>query len=669
MALFLLFGALAVGALLGLALSFRNLPDVRQLKSFKPSEPTRITDIAGQPIAIVRGEANRQVVRLANISPYLSRAVLAIEDDRFYEHSGIRIDTLLRAAVANFMEGRTVQGGSTITQQLIKNLFLSPERSLDRKVAEAVLALRLEQSFDKKQILEMYLNQVYWGHSYYGIETAARGYFDKPAKNLNLAEAALLAGMLRAPEVYSPVRNLNKTIVRQRVVLDRMVELGWITKAEADKAKLTKLKVARSKSLFTLTKAPYFSTYVIQELIRKYGRDSVLKGGLRVQTSIDLRLQNIAEQTVKRAAVSLRDRRVSQLALVAMDPRTGYIKAMVGGVDFNKSQYNRATQAARQPGSTFKPFVYYAALASGRYTPDTPIDDSLACFGGYCPKNYDSRYWGGMTVRYALAQSRNVPVVKIANSLGMNQVILQARRAGLTSPLEPYLTTAIGAGGLSPLELARGYSAFANGGYRITPTAILQVTDQQGNILEQNLPVREHTLKSGSVKLLNSMLMGVVSGGTGTAAQLNGGRPVAGKTGTTSDWRDAWFAGYVPQLVTVIWVGNDDFHKPLVRSTTGGTYVAPVWKAFMDQALKGQPVLPFPGYEPAKPDEKADKEAKSGTSDEEAPKPRRRRRHRAAPPVDAEAAPAAPSTPSPAAEPAPAAPSELPPQQPQEPSP
>jgi 1A family penicillin-binding protein len=624
-------GAALAGGLVGLAISFRSLPDVRVLKTFKPAEPTRITDIKGQTLAVVQSEANRTVVPLRRISKYLRTAVLAIEDDRFYQHSGIRFDTLVRAALTNFQEGRTVQGGSTVTQQLVKNLFLTPERSLDRKVAEAVLALRLEQVFTKDDILEMYLNQVYWGHGAYGIETAARTYFNKPASDLDLAESTLLAGMLRAPESYSPIRNLKKTLTRQHVVIDRMLELRFITEAEANRARNEKLKITASRSTLRVNKAPYFSTYVVQELVRKYGRDAVLKGGLRVQTTLDLRMQALAESVTQAGIKSLRSRNAGQIALVSMDPRTGYIKAMVGGVDFNKSQYNRASQAQRQPGSTFKPFVYYAAFATGRYSPDSIIDDSPVSFGNYSPKNYDLRFWGPMSIRTALINSRNVPVIRIANRIGMEKVINAARRAGVTSPLPDNLATSIGAGGISPLELTRGYSAFANGGYRVAATAILQVTDQQGNILEQNLPQRERTLKAGPVRMVNSLLQAVVTSGTGTRAELPDGRPVAGKTGTTSDFRDAWFVGYVPQMVTTIWIGNDDFRKPLARSTAGGTYVAPLWRRYMAEALKGQPVLPFPGETLPKDEEgkESTQATEKATSDEEKPRRKKRRRRRA----------------------------------------
>jgi membrane peptidoglycan carboxypeptidase len=298
---------------------------------------------------------------------------------------------------------------------------------------------------------------------------------------------------------------------------------------------------------------------------------------------------------------------------------------MVGGIDFKQSQYNRATQARRQPGSTFKPFVYYAAFATGRYNAESIVDDSPVTFGNYSPKNYDLSFRGPMTIRQALAMSRNVPVIRVANRIGMDRVINAARRAGITGPLASNLATAIGAGGISPLEMATGYGAFANGGYRVAPTAVLQVSDQAGNLLEQNLPRRERTLKSGAVRTLNGLLQVVVSSGTGTRAQLADGRPVAGKTGTTQDFRDAWFIGYVPQMATAIWIGNDNFRRPLARSTAGGQYVAPVWKRYMDQALRGQPVLPFPGQTLPNKDDKEPSQVSEATQEE---KPRRRRRRR-----------------------------------------
>jgi penicillin-binding protein 1A len=318
-----------------------------------------------------------------------------------------------------------------------------------------------------------------------------------------------------------------------------------------------------------------------------------LKGGLRVQTTLDLDLQRLAENTVRNGVRKLRGRRVSQMALVSIDPRTGYVKAMVGGVDFATSQFNRVIQARRQPGSSFKPFVYYTAFARKVLTPDSIIDDSPVTFGKYTPSNYDNKFMGEMTVRKALALSRNIPAVRAGKKAGLRNVVQTAKDVGIESPIQPNLSMSLGAVDISPMELARGYSAFANGGYRIRPTVIMQVTDTKGNLVEQNLPTREPTMNRRAVEQINSALQSVVSpGGTGAGAQLPG-RTVAGKTGTTQDFRDAWFAGYVPQMVTVIWIGNDDYSR-MVSGTAGGAYVAPIWKGYMQKALQGSPVLPFP---------------------------------------------------------------------------
>jgi penicillin-binding protein 1A len=592
----LISGAGLAGGLIGLAFSLRNLPDVKVLKNYNPSETTQILDVKGRLLANLYGEVNRRVVPLKDISPNLQRALMAIEDDQFYQHRGVRPDTIVRAALTNYGAGRSVQGGSTLTQQLIKNLFLTPEKNLGRKLVEAVLALRVEQVFKKNEILEMYLNQVYWGHNNYGAETAAHAYFGKSAKNLTLAESALMAGLIRAPEYYTPLKSpkpiyYKRSKKRQEVVLNRMLELGWITPQQAQAAKAEKLTFGTAIS--PQRKVTYFSTFVSEELRRTYGQDSVLKGGLRVQTTLDLDLQRLAENTVRNGVRKLRGRRVSQMALVSIDPRTGYVKAMVGGVDFATSQFNRVIQARRQPGSSFKPFVYYTAFARKVLTPDSIIDDSPVTFGKYTPSNYDNKFMGEMTVRKALALSRNIPAVRAGQKAGLRNVVQSAKDVGIESPIQPNLSMSLGAVDISPMELARGYSAFANGGYRIRPTVIMQVTDTKGNLVEQNLPTREPTMNRRAVEQINSALQSVVSpGGTGAAAQLPG-RTVAGKTGTTQDFRDAWFAGYVPQMVTVIWIGNDDYSR-MVSGTAGGAYVAPIWKGYMQKALQGSPVLPFP---------------------------------------------------------------------------
>ncbi len=592
----LIAGAGLSGGLVGLAISFRNLPDVKVLKNYNPSETTQILDVKGRLLANIYGEVNRRVVPLKNISPNLQRALMAIEDDQFYQHRGVRPDTIVRAALTNYGAGRSVQGGSTLTQQLIKNLFLTPEKNLGRKLVEAVLALRVEQVFKKDEILEMYLNQVYWGHNSYGAETAAQLYFRKSSKDLTLAEGAMMAGLIRAPEYYSPIKSpktiyLKRAKKRQETVLNRMLELGWITPQQANAAKDE--KITYGTALSPQRKVTYFSTYVTEELRRKYGQDSVLKGGLRVQTTLDLDLQRLAENTVRNGVRRLRGRRVSQMALVSIDPRTGYVKAMVGGVDFATSQFNRVIQARRQPGSSFKPFVYYTAYARKVLTPDSIIDDSPVSYGKYTPSNYDNKFKGEMTVRQAVALSRNIPAIKAGIKAGLRNVVQTAKDVGIESPIQPNLSTSLGAVDVSPMELARGYCAFANGGYRITPTVIMQVTDTKGNLVEQNLPTREPTMDRRAVEQINSTLQTVVSpGGTGAGAQLPG-RTVAGKTGTTQDFRDAWFVGYVPQMVTAIWIGNDNYSQ-MVSGTAGGAFVAPIWKGYMQKALKGSPVLPFP---------------------------------------------------------------------------
>jgi penicillin-binding protein 1A len=595
----LISGAGLSGGLIGLAFSFRNLPDVKVLKNYNPSETTQILDVKGRLLANIYGEVNRRVVPLKNISPNLQRSLMAIEDDQFYQHRGVRPDTIVRAALTNYGAGRSVQGGSTLTQQLIKNLFLTPEKNLGRKLVEAVLALRVEQVFKKDEILEMYLNQVYWGHNSYGAETAAQIYFRKSAKDLTLAQSAMMAGLIRAPEYYSPLKSpkplyYKRAKKRQETVLGRMLELGWITPQQEQAARAEKLIFGTATS--PQRKVTYFSTFVSEELRRRYGQDSVLKGGLRVQTTLDLDLQRLAENTVRNGVRRLRGRRVSQMALVSLDPRTGYVKAMVGGVDFANSQFNRVIQARRQPGSSFKPFVYYTAFARKVLSPDSILDDSPVSYGKYTPSNYDNTFMGEMTVRQALALSRNIPAVKAGKRAGLRNVVQTAKDVGIESPIQPNLSTSLGAVDISPMELARGYAAFANGGYRIRPTVIMQVTDTKGNLVEQNLPTREPTMNRSAVAQINSVLQSVVSdGGTGAGAQLPG-RTVAGKTGTTQDFRDAWFVGYVPQMVTAIWIGNDNYSQ-MASGTAGGAYVAPIWKGYMLKALKGIPAMRFPREE------------------------------------------------------------------------
>ena len=593
-------GAAVAGGLVGLALSFRDLPDVRVLKGYVPVETTYIYDINGELITRLHGDVNREVVTLDRISPHLKRSVLAMEDAYFYTHRGVDPSGVGRAILANFTAGGTVEGGSTLTQQLVKNLFLSNERTLNRKVAEAVLAMRVEQVFTKEQILEMYLNQVFWGKNTNGAETASQNYFGKSAADLTLGEAAMLAGTIQAPSVFNPVDNFTEAKKRQGFVLDRLVELGWSTPAEIKAAKAQKIVIRKQGISYEASRVPYVSQAVTAELEDKFGKDVVLQGGLRVQTTIDLKLQRIAEEVAAEGHKDLVDRGAyaDQLALVAVDPRTGFVKALVGGVgDFDKNQFNRAVLARRQLGSSFKPFVYYAAFATGNYTPDSVIDDSpMSIPDGdepYQPRNYDNKFSGTITIRQAIAVSRNIPAIKLGLEVGADNVIAICRKLGINSPLKPVISLPLGAADVTPMEVAGAYAVFASGGYKSKTTLIARVTDRNGNLVLDNTPKPELILDPIAVSYLTDALRGVVTNGTATEAQMSDGRPVAGKTGTTSDFRDAWFVGYTPQLSVAIWIGNDDY-SPMANGVTGGVYVVPIWRKFMERALAGQPIEQFP---------------------------------------------------------------------------
>lgn len=593
-------GAAVAGGLVGLALSFRDLPDVRVLKGYVPVETTYIYDINGGLIARLHGDVNREVVTLDRISPHLKRSVLAMEDAYFYTHKGIDPSGVGRAILANFNAGGTVEGGSTLTQQLVKNLFLSNERSLNRKVAEAVLAMRVEQVFTKEQILEMYLNQVFWGKNTNGAETASQNYFGKSAADLTLGEAAMLAGTIQAPSVFNPVDNFSEAKKRQGLVLDRLLELGWSTPAEIKAARAQKIAIRKQGISYEVSRVPYVSQAVTAELEEKFGRDVVLQGGLRVQTTIDLKMQRIAEEVAAEGHRDLVDRGAyaDQLSLVAVDPRTGFVKALVGGVgDFDKNQFNRAVLARRQLGSSFKPFVYYLAFASGNYTPDSTIDDSPMTIADgdepYVPRNYDNKFSGAISIRQAIAVSRNIPALKLGLEFGNENVVALCRKLGINSPILPVISLPLGAADVTPMEVAGAYAVFASGGYKSKTTLIARVTDRNGNLVLDNTPKPELILDPVAVSYLTEALRGVVTNGTATEAQMSDGRPVAGKTGTTSDFRDAWFVGYAPQLSVAIWIGNDDY-SPMANGVTGGVYVVPIWRKFMERALAGQPIEQFP---------------------------------------------------------------------------
>ncbi|AFY74728.1 penicillin-binding protein, 1A family [Synechococcus sp. PCC 7502] len=591
-------GSALAGALVGLAVSFNDLPDVRILKGYTPAETSYFYDINGELIARLHGDVNREVVPLSRISPNLKRSILAIEDAYFYSHNGINPAGIIRATLVNLRSRETLEGGSTLTQQLVKNLFLSSERSINRKVAEAVLAMRIEQVFTKDQILEMYLNQVYWGRNTNGAETAAQNYFNKSAADLTLAEAAMMAGVVQAPSVFNPLDNYKTAKFRQGLVLDRLEELGWATPAEVKAAKAAEIKLGKGTS-YQASQVPYVSQAVSSELVEKFGQDLLLKGGLRVQTTIDLKLQRIAEQVINQGHRDLQNygANAKQIALVAVDPKTGFVKALVGGVgSYEQNQFNRAVQSRRQIGSTFKPFVYYSAFSTGNYTPDSVIDDSPVNYPDgnelYSPRNYDNTFMGGISIRQAVAMSRNIPAIKLGQFVGLKKVIADCRKLGIVSPLDPVVSLPLGSADLTLLETAGAYATFANGGYKNKITLIARVTDSTGKVVLDNSPKPTLVLDPYAVAEVTDVLRGVITSGTGTQAILSGGRPVAGKTGTTSDFRDAWFVGYVPQLATAIWIGNDDYSQ-MSHGVTGGVYVAPIWRNFMEKALAGVAIENF----------------------------------------------------------------------------
>ncbi|NJL98255.1 MAG: penicillin-binding protein [Synechococcaceae cyanobacterium SM2_3_2] len=592
----ILLGTTATAAgLVGLAVSFRGLPDVYQLRNYSPTATTHIFDVQGDLITRLHGEANREVIPLEEVSPHMKLALLANEDSHFYTHQGINPVGLARAVMGSLEGGLgSAGGGSTITMQLVKNLFLTPDRALSRKMAEAVLAVRVEQVFEKDEILEMYFNQVYWGHNLYGIETASRSYFNTSAANLTLAQAAMLAGILPAPESFSPFRDYQTAKRRQRIVLDRLVELKWVTPEDAEAAAQEPLTLGEITSF--RTNAPPITDVIEAELRDRYGEEAILRGGLRVQTTIDTQMQQIGQQVVNESAADLAARGASQMAIAAVDPRTGFIKVLVGGVNASRGQFNRATQAFRQTGSTFKPFVYYTALASGGYSAQTTLQDTPITYPSsptpYSPRNYDNTFYGPISFAQSLALSRNVSTVRLADDVGITNVIATAQTAGITAYMHPNLATALGSASITPLEMASGFAVFANGGYRTEPELFLQVIDRNGQILHQADPQPELVFDPWATATTTLLLEQAVRSGTGTAAVLDDGRPMAGKTGTTSDFRDAWFIGYVPQLSTAMWIGNDD-NSPMYRGTAGGSAVAPTWKRFMTRVLEGVPAEDF----------------------------------------------------------------------------
>jgi penicillin-binding protein 1A len=568
-----------------------DLPDVSRLETYRPSQTTEIFSSDGVLLARLFDQ-NRDVVPLRDIPTNLRNATIAVEDHRFFEHRGVDWRGVARALVTNLEDSRYAQGGSTITQQLVRNLYLSPDKRLRRKIREAMLAIRVERRFNKNEILEMYLNQVFYGARSFGVEAAARTYFGKPAKELSLVQCALLAGIPQRPGLYDPYANPTESRQRRNVVLKRMADTGYISASQAHAAMNAPIGLAyHHQPRLTARRAPYFVDYVIRLLEDRYGAEQVYRGGMRVQTTLNTRAQSAAEDALKNGMNARFGRRPTVSALLSIDPVSGYIRAMVGGRDYKTSVFNRAVQAHRQPGSAFKPFVYAAALNAGM-TPRDRITDGPVTFeeSHWTPHNYDHRWHGRVTLTEALADSINIPAIKLLDTVGTTSAIQMARACGITSDLSDNLTLALGTSEVTMLEITSAYGTFAAGGYHTDPLAIVNVKDSQGRVLEQHYPDPESVLDEVVARRIDFMLRQVVRVGTGRPAA---GIPNArGKTGTTDDLHDAWFIGYTPDLVTAVWVGNDKPRR--IPGLTGGGECAPIWTAYMRRALAILPRHPIP---------------------------------------------------------------------------
>ncbi len=692
-----------------------DLPDVRELKNFEPSTVTLMYSDEDELIAELYLE-KRILLPLDKIPVQLKQAAIAVEDANFYRHMGIDLKAIFRAFLTNIKAGHIVEGGSTITQQLSKTLFLSRERSIIRKIKEAILSVRLELVFTKAEILEMYLNQIYYGHGSYGVEAAARTYFGKSVHNLSLDEVALIAGLPKSPNNYSPYRNPKRARSRRNHVIRRMAQEGFINREKAQQAMNKKFKLGEVTNM--LNRAPYFVEYIRQQLMTMYGRNKVYKSGLKVYTTLNLTKQVIAQNATKKNlhitdkrygyrgplgtmdislpeavlqkklqeinsmeegalppagkiirglvksvekelatvligqgegiielknmnwarepnikvdgrwarinridkilypgdkimvkvlgvhesgifwALSLEQEPEVEAALISIEPSTGHIKAMIGGYDFSKSQFNRSVQAIRQPGSVFKPIVYAAAISRG-FSPASIIIDSPIIFkekdhsfDKWKPVNFEEKFYGPTPLRIALAHSRNIVTVKLLQKIGTRSVIKMARNLGINSRLENNLSIGLGSSGVTLHELVSAYSAFANNGMRVESQGIRYIENRDGEILFKENQIKTQPISGGMARIITSLLQSVVEQGTAKKVRSLG-RPTAGKTGTTNNYIDAWFLGYTPKLLTGVWVGKDNV-DPLGKNETGSRAAIPIWLDYMKSALAKTPIYNFP---------------------------------------------------------------------------
>ena len=586
-----------------------------------PDAASQFYDINGNVIYTTLSEERRVPVSIDKIPKHVQQAFIAIEDNRFYEHSGIDYRGTARALVST-LSGREVQGGSTITQQLAKNAFLTQERSIIRKIKEAFIAKELEHKYTKDEILTMYLNQIYFGQGAYGIESASLYYFGKHVQNLDIAEAATLAAIPKSPNYYNPFENPKESKNRQELVIDQMVKYGFISADSAAKAKAKKMVYSTSHKQQNNPRG-YFFDMISQKVIAEVGADALYKGGLKIYTTLDMDMQLAAEKAMRHLPNYYTDGKKltqPQMALAAVDPKTGYVKAMIGGRGQDK--FNRATLAVRQPGSAFKPFVYLTAMQNG-FTPASIIEDKEEEFAkGWKPQNSDMQWHGKVSLRTALKRSLNVPTIKLAREVGVDKIVANVEKMGITTLVDSGaysdVNLAMALGGLSkgvnPLEMASAYGVLATNGLYNKPIALLKIVDRDGKVLYQAKPQSKRVVDAASAYLTTNMLEDVLVSGTGGGMGI--GRPAAGKTGTTDTYIDAWFVGYTPDLSTAVWVGDDN-NKPMQRMYGSGAPLS-IWHEFMINALASTPRTGFsnPGVAvPAEPEITQEEEDKDKEKD------------------------------------------------------
>ena len=581
----LLSGLIIFSTLAGIIGGFINwtvsdLPNIKLLEEYAPMESSRVYSSDGKVLAELYVE-RRTFIPSYNIPDFVKKAFISVEDERFYYHPGVDFIGIMRALWKDIRAGGIVEGGSTITQQLARMLFLQPDKSIKRKIKEAALSIKIEQRYTKDEILGMYLNQAYFGTRAYGIEAASQTYFGKTTRDVTLAEAALLASMPKAPSVYSPFRNPEKARDRRTTVLQQMLDQKFITEEQFRQAKQEPLPETPH---FRKYDAPYFIETLRQVLETKYG-NGLYTDGYKIYSTVNSVMQQAAEEAVRKGAaiVEKRTKPGIEAALLAVDLRTGQIKAMVGGVDFWKNQFNRATQALRQPGSAFKPFVYITALENGM-TSEQMISDTPISFPGarsgqtWRPKNYDGQYHGSVTLKTAMAKSLNVAAIRLAANTGVENIIAMAKKLGIQSTLQPYLPLAIGASDVTLMDMVTAYAAFATG-MRTKPQFYEKVLNRDGIVIQEAAIEQEKVLSEEAVHEMKILLRAVVEEGTAKKAkELK--RDLYGKTGTTNDYTDAWFVGFDDRLVVGVWVGRDN-HTPIGARQTGSSAALPIWIEFM----------------------------------------------------------------------------------------